>query len=427
MCHVFNTSRDPSTQESFWVVGIRRVKHDDAPKEAVVVFETTIPMDVAVFDFFDRNKIQGHKAVTRKDENHETMTEPKSVMSGVALGQSSRSLGWISVRPTMSGETDEAYQARKLVMITEAKQWSDAVAAATKKKAEDVEKVRLLAIEQQRQQDEAAAKAADEERLQRREKIFSGERALLTLAADWRAEAGNDNLEESGNKIALLLSHLTDLLTTCIAQQEDIHNLYSAVQTHNQGFDKRTSRLQQLEQTVAAPVASSSNTSDRLEALELDVGSLKDGVQLQQTATQQLEQRICTAANHSSSKPREIAPNFDGQEIFCNSTKTDPQVWTHTAATLLDLHTKISWDDLKAAWHKRSQVEPSEIKAMDKLMVFEQGTLPSVDWIAEYQRLTSVSDIQMGFKAIQHYFISRACSALGNALTHVEDTLTTPT
>ncbi|GBG73494.1 hypothetical protein CBR_g16835 [Chara braunii] len=32
---------------------------------------------------------------------------------------------------------------------------------------------------------------------------------------------------------------------------------------------------------------------------------------------------------------------------------------------------------MKAAWHKRFQAEPSEIKAVDKLMVFEQGTLPS--------------------------------------------------
>eukprot|EP00896_Chara_braunii_P022071 GBG79947.1 hypothetical protein CBR_g30210 [Chara braunii] len=53
-----------------------------------------------------------------------------------------------------------------------------------------------------------------------------------------------------------------------------------------------------------------------------------------------------------------------------------------------DLHTKISWDDLKAAWHKRFQVEPPKIKAMDKLMVFEQGMLSSTNWIAEYQRLT---------------------------------------
>ncbi|GBG71086.1 hypothetical protein CBR_g8386 [Chara braunii] len=62
---------------------------------------------------------------------------------------------------------------------------------------------------------------------------------------------------------------------------------------------------------------------------------------------------------------------------------------------------------------------------MDKLMTFEQITLSSVDWIAEYQRLTFVPDIQMGFKVVKHYFISRSCPALGNTLTHVEDTLTT--
>ncbi|GBG62323.1 hypothetical protein CBR_g29931 [Chara braunii] len=309
-------------------------------------------------------------------------------------------------------------------------QWSDGEAAAAKKKAEDAEKARLLAIEQQRQHDEAATKAADEERVQRREKIFSGEQALLTMAVDWRAEAENGKMEDNENKIALLLSHLTDLLATCITQHEDIHSLDDALtQVHG--------RLRQLEQRlVAAPDASSSNTSDRLEALEIDVDSLKDGVQLQQTAMQQLEQRICTAANHSSSEPRETAPKFDGQDIFCDSTKTDPISWFRKFELTLqlhyygvvaaDLHTKISWDDLKAAWHKWFQVEPSEIKAMGKLMVFEQGTLPSVDWIAEYQRLTFVPDIQMGFKAIKHYFISRSCPALGNALTHIEDILTTP-
>ncbi|GBG85848.1 hypothetical protein CBR_g40658 [Chara braunii] len=358
-----------------------------------------------------------------------------------------------------SGETDEAYQARMLTWSTETKRRADDAATAAKKKAEDAEKARLLAIEQQRQQDEEAARAADEERSQRREKIFGRERALLTMAAEWRTKAENGKMEESENKIALLLSHLTDLLTTCIAQQ-DIHSLDDMVQQHKRAVD---SRLQQLEQTIAAPVASSSNTSDRLEALEIDVGSLKDGVQLQHTATQQLEHHICAAAANPSSGQRESTPKFDGQEIFCDSTKTEPIPWFHKFELTLqlhlvgeykhhaylysrsggacqawmdnllskygvvaaELHTKISWDDLKAAWHKRFQVESSEIKAMDKLMVFEQGTLPSTDWIAEYQRLTSVPDIQMGFKAIRHYFISRSCPTLSNALTHVEDTLTT--
>ncbi|GBG91459.1 hypothetical protein CBR_g52414 [Chara braunii] len=344
-----------------------------------------------------------------------------------------------------------------LAWSTETKKQADDVAAAAKKRAEDAEQARLPALEQQRQHDEAAARAANEERTQRREKIFIGERALLTMAAEWRTEAENSQLEDSANKIALFLSHLTNLLATCITQQAEILGLDSSLaQVQN--------RLQRLEhRPVAAADAGSSNTADRLNALEMDVGSLKDGVQLQQTATQQLQRRICTTATTSSSEPRETTPKFDGQEIFYDSMKTYPIPWFHKFQLTLqlhnvkenqhhaylysrsggacqawldnllskygvvanDLHTKISWDDQKAAWHKRFQVEPPEIKAMDKLMVFEQGTLPSTDWIAEYQRLTSVPDIQMGFKAICHYFISRSCPTLSNALTHVEDTLTT--
>ncbi|GBG87161.1 hypothetical protein CBR_g44619 [Chara braunii] len=277
------------------------------------------------------------------------------------------------------------------------------------------------------------------------------------MAAEWRSEAENNQLEDSANKIALLFSHLTDLLATCITQQAEIRGLDNSV-AHLQD------RLHQVEQRpVAAADAGSSNTADRLTALKMHVGSLQDGAPLQHTVTQQLQQRICTTATTSSPEPRETAPKFDGQEIFHDSIKTDPIPWfrkfeltlqlhnvkEHKHHTYLysrsggacqawldnllskygvianDLHTKITWDDLKAAWHKRFQVEPPKIKAMDKLMVFEQGTLPSTDWIVEYQRLTSVPDIQMGFKAIRHYFISRSCPALSNALTHVEDTLTT--
>ncbi|GBG82798.1 hypothetical protein CBR_g36329 [Chara braunii] len=355
------------------------------------------------------------------------------------------------------GETAEAYQDRMLALIIEAKQRADAVAVAEKKKAEDAEQERLLALEQQRLQAEAAAKAADEEQLKRREKIFSGEQALLTLAAEWRTEAETGKMEESETKIALLLSHLTDLLATCIAHQEDIHSLDAKVKSVR-------SRVQQLEQRpAAAPVASSSNTSDRLDALETNVSTLKDGARLQQTATQQLEQRVCAAAASPSSGQRESTPKFDGQEIFCDSTNTDPvhrfrkfeltlqlhlvseckhhaylysrsggacQAWldnllSQYGVVAAKLHTKIGWEDLKAAWRKRFQVEPPKIKAMDKLMTFEQGSLPSDDWIAEYQRLTSVPGLPIGFKAIKHYFISRSCPALSNALTHVEDTLTT--
>ncbi|GBG60268.1 hypothetical protein CBR_g4221 [Chara braunii] len=337
-------------------------------------------------------------------------------------------------------------------------------AAAEKKKAEDAEKARLLAIEQQRQHDGATAKAADEERNQQREKVSSEERALLTMAAAWRTEAEGGEFSDSGTRISLLLSHLTNLLATCIAQQEDIHSLGDMVKNQQRWLDQVNSCLQQLEQRpVAAPVASSSNTSDRLNALEVDVGALKDGMQRQQTATQQFEHRVCTPATHSSMSQRESTPKFDGQEIFCDTTKKYPILWfrqfelklqlhhfhetrhhsylysrsggacqawmknllSEHGVVATDLHTKISWEDLKAAWRKQFQIEPPEMKAMDKLNKFHQNTLPSGDWIAEFQHLTFVSGVPMGFPAMKHYFISRLSMALPMALTQVADTLTT--
>ncbi|GBG63689.1 hypothetical protein CBR_g39001 [Chara braunii] len=76
---------------------------------------------------------------------------------------------WCGRCPVMDqrpGEADEAYQARMLAWSTETKKQADDAVAAAKKKAEDAEQARLLAIEQQRQHDEAGARAADEERHQ---------------------------------------------------------------------------------------------------------------------------------------------------------------------------------------------------------------------------------------------------------------------
>ncbi|GBG59640.1 hypothetical protein CBR_g49904 [Chara braunii] len=256
------------------------------------------------------------------------------------------------------GGTTEAFQARMLVLITEAKQRSDAVAAAEKKKAEDAKTTRLLAVEQQRQHDEAAAKAAHEESTMRREKVFGEERVLLTMPTEWRSEAKGGAFSDIGLKISLLLSHLTNFMATCIAQQEDIHSLDSEVKQVN-------SRLKHLEQRpVATPVVSCSNTADCLDALEINV-------------------------------------------------------------VVSELHTKLSWEGLKAAWRKRFQIEPSKLKAMDKLLKFHQNTLPSGDWIAEFQHLASTPNIPMGFMTIKHYFISRSCPTLSNALTQVAETPTT--
>ncbi|GBG65534.1 hypothetical protein CBR_g51126 [Chara braunii] len=158
--------------------------------------------------------------------------------------------------------------------------------------------------------------------------------------------------------------------------QKEIHSLDNSL-AHVQD------RLQRLEQRpVAAADASSSNTSDRLNALEMDVGSLKDGVQLQQIAMQQLQQRICTTANTSSLEPRETAPKFDGQEIFCDSMKTDPIPWFSKFELTLQLHNikehkhHAYFDISSSSGSSRDSAREFNVEALDPLTSEDFAWLP---------------------------------------------------
>ncbi|GBG77065.1 hypothetical protein CBR_g23391 [Chara braunii] len=353
-----------------------------------------------------------------------------------------------------AGETDEAYEARLAAILADTKQQADAAAAARKKKEAEAERLRLLAEEQRQKHEAAAARADDEERVRRREIIFREESALHAQAKDWQKEAENGDPVDVGSRVSQLLNRVTDLLATCIAQQEDIYSLDHANKALQQSSDRMLKRIQQLEQQVANANANvgPSDLVDRVNGLEIDVGTLKAGAQ----------QHVCAAAS-SSTAPRETIVKFDGLPIFCDASKTDPiqwwrqfelkldlhhvanknrhaylyscsggacQAWLDNmlsahACTVTDLHKYITWADLTAAWKKRFQVEPPEHKAMDKLLTFLQNSMPSGDWISEFQRLASTPKLLLNFDGIKLYFIKRSCPALQNALTHVADTLTT--
>ncbi|GBG90325.1 hypothetical protein CBR_g50574 [Chara braunii] len=206
--------------------------------------------------------------------------------------------------------------------------------------------------------------------------------------------------------------------------------------------------------------AGPSNLTDRVNVLEINAGTLKDGAL---ATNQRIDQRICATTASLTATTRESIPKFDGLPIFCDAAKTDPIPWwrkfelkldihhvsnpnrhaylysrsggacqawldnmlsTHTVA-VSELHTKINWADLKAAWHKRFQVEPPELQAVEKLQRFYQNDLPSLDWITEYQRLASTPNLSLPFVAIKHFFTRKSCPVLQNALTQVAETLTT--
>ncbi|GBG76292.1 hypothetical protein CBR_g22040 [Chara braunii] len=330
-----------------------------------------------------------------------------------------------------AGESDEAYEARLAAIIAESKQRADAAAAARKKREAEADRLHLLSEEQRQKHEAAAAKAADEERVQRREVIFREEGALHAHAKDWQREAESGESVDYGSRVSHLLNRITDLLATCIAQQEDIHSLDHANKVLQQSVDQMLKRIQQLEQQVATANTSISPSDlvDHVNVLEIDMGTLKTG-------EQQLQQQICAAVGPSATTCETIA-KFDGLPIFCDASKTDPIQWWRQFELKLDIHHFIDANRhaylysrsggayLTAAWKKRFQVEPPEHQAIDKLLTFSQNSMPSGDWISEFQRLASTPKLPMNFDGIKLYFIKRSCPVLQNALTQVAENLNT--
>ncbi|GBG71431.1 hypothetical protein CBR_g8850 [Chara braunii] len=316
-----------------------------------------------------------------------------------------------------AGETDEAYEAHLAAIMAESKQRAEASAAARKKEAE-AERLRRVGEDQWQKHAAAAAKAANEERVRRREILFKEETASHAQAKDWQKEAENGDSVDYMARIALLLNRL----------------------------EKRP---------VATSSAGPSDLVDRVNVLEIDVGTLK-------TETQRLDQQVGAAATPSSAR-RESIPKFEGLLIFCDASKTEPIPWwrqfelkldihhvVHTnrhaylcsrsggacqawldnmlsahACTVSELHNFITWADLTAAWKKRFQVEPPEHQAMDKPLTFSQNNMPSGDWISEFQRVASTPKLPLNFDGIKLYFIKRSCPALQNALNQVAENLNT--
>ncbi|GBG61708.1 hypothetical protein CBR_g23224 [Chara braunii] len=323
------------------------------------------------------------------------------------------------------GETTEAYEARMLDMVAEYKQRAAAATSARKKEDEGAEEHRRRTEQQQQANAEAAPSAV---------------RGLATT-----------------------IENVSDLVATCAAQQEDILCMDTLVRKQIRVIDELLDRVRNRslkQQLASATPAGPSNLTDRVNILEIDVETLKNSAV---TTNQRIDQQICAAAASPTVTNHESIPKFDGLSIFCDATKTDPIPWWRQFELKLDIHhvinpnrhaylysrsggacqawldnmlsthnvavseqhPKISWADLKAAWHKRFQVEPPELQAAEKLQRFYQNDLPSTDWNTEYQRLASTPNLSSTFIAIKHFFIRRSCPALQNALAQVAETLTT--
>ncbi|GBG80660.1 hypothetical protein CBR_g31120 [Chara braunii] len=296
----------------------------------------------------------------------------------------------------------------------------------------------------------------------RRERLFTWETVIGDETTHWVEMASADEASETDKGLSAVAQISHDLVATCALQQDEIFHLQQTV-------DQMLARLQALEkQPVAAAAAGPSNLATRVQALEDDVSNIKrvhqDFRTSQQAMNLQLETQVQAAATvtpavASSRRP----PKLDDLPVFCDQSKTDPIPWWRQFTLRLDmhhvlnndrhaclyhgsggacqawldniltshgiavseLHTKLTWQELTDAWHKRFQVQPPDLQAMEKLNKLHQNSLLSQDWITEFQRLAFTPDLPLSFRGFKHLFIMRSCPSLQNALTQIAKTLET--
>ncbi|GBG84010.1 hypothetical protein CBR_g37884 [Chara braunii] len=361
-----------------------------------------------------------------------------------------------------AGESLLAYEERLAAFIEEANDRAATTAKERKWIEQEEEAKRQQEEQDQLHQEEADLQAAAEHRSRQREQLFTRETVIGDETTHWVEMASPDEASETDKGLSAVVQIFHDLMATCALQHEEILHLQQTV-------DQMFVRLQALEkQPVAAAAAGPSNLATRVQVLEDDVNNIKrvhqDFRTSQQATNLQLETQVQAAATvtptaASSRRP----PKLDDLPVFCDQSKTDPIPWwrqftlrldmhhvlnndrhaclyhrsggacqawldnilTSHGVAVSELHTKLTWQELTDAWHKRFQVEPPDLQAMEKLNKLHQNSLLSQDWITEFQRLASTPDLPLAFRGIKHLFIMRSCPALQNALTQIAETLNT--
>ncbi|GBG71015.1 hypothetical protein CBR_g8313 [Chara braunii] len=244
-----------------------------------------------------------------------------------------------------------------LAWSTETKRRADDAATATKKKAEDAEQARLLAIEQQRQHDEAAAKAADEER----------------VPLPSHGPPGNMHYKAGGHPQPRRRADSSPRpppaagAATCHRPRCQLFQHLRSARSIGDGR-----RLPQGRHAVTADLNATVGAADLYYRQQLEFGTAQDSSKVGRAGDllrldeDKSDSMVPQVRAHAAAtlRQRTQAPRY----LYSRSGGAC-QAWLDNllskyGVVAADLHTKISWDDLKAAWHKRFQVESPEIKAL---------------------------------------------------------------
>ncbi|GBG84992.1 hypothetical protein CBR_g39456 [Chara braunii] len=106
--------------------------------------------------------------------------------------------------------------------------------------------------------------------------------------------------------------------------------------------------------------------------------------------------------------------------LFLNS-KGGCQIWLSHLATIhgvqvVDLHEKISWEELTRLWKKWFIVDDAPTLAINRLFSMTQGNTSTRDWLTEWQKIAATPNLELPFSHLRQEFYNRSCAALSLTL-----------
>ncbi|GBG91618.1 hypothetical protein CBR_g52652 [Chara braunii] len=299
------------------------------------------------------------------------------------------------------------------------------------------EEQRQAVVEAARLQAEAAA-AAEKQRLQaeadvdtqaRRKEaqdlLQRHEAASIKKLKFWHFEPSEHHkdvtLEEQHKEFLAKL--VTRLVYTCNHLQSELANLRRAVRNdkdlHEDATRPLDSRAQDLEQVAPRPDAGESSSAPSTRQLEerVDhvVAMLGDIITFAAPAT--ISKQLDTLKTEVQQLHQ--LPNKDGNtseqhykmSTFCIEKFDD---YTHQDP-VVDLHEKISWEELTRLWKKRFIVDNAPTLTINRLFAMTQGNTSTHDWLTKWQKIAATPDLESPFSHLRREFYNQSCAALSLA------------
>ncbi|GBG65975.1 hypothetical protein CBR_g54954 [Chara braunii] len=282
-------------------------------------------------------------------------------------GSTATSMGTLDAAPVQQqGETMTAFLARLGTYMQQVQEEQQHEAAA--------EEARLNAIahaeEQRRRQQADAAANHNKARRDAASVLMQQEAAHIATLQAWNVDpaAVTEPTTEEQTKSALA-NMMYQVILTCNWQQVELARQACTITEYEETLKSLHARLDMVE---------------------------KDDVSHRHTTSSSIDPPI-----------RELEERLDRLVAFVGNLNS---------VEVSKLHTKITWEAMTEKWRKRFIVDDAQGKGVNQIFSMHQGSQPTREWLTEWQKIVTISNLDIPFVHLRREFFLRSVDALSTTL-----------